>query len=105
MRDFKKFTATQIRKRLDAKGFSKMIEAIRIQEPKRVFKVWDHRFHEEYIKSREMLERVLDYIHLNPLQEKWSLVEFPEEYGYSSALFYEKEKNNGLEVVHYMEYF
>ena len=31
----------------------------------------------------------LDYIHDNPLQEKWQLVTFPEDYKYSSAKFYE----------------
>jgi putative transposase len=34
-------------------------------------------------------EQKLDYIHLNPLQEKWNLVKYPEDYPWSSARFYE----------------
>jgi hypothetical protein len=30
----------------------------------------------------------LNYIHNNPLQDKWKLAEAPEKYVYSSALFY-----------------
>jgi putative transposase len=30
--------------------------------------------------SREKVEQKLDYIHRNPLQDKWNLAKFPEEY-------------------------
>ena len=43
--------------------------------------------------SREKIEQKLDYIHLNPLQEHWSLVNKPEDYKWSSARFYE----NGID--------
>jgi len=32
----------------------------------------------------------LDYIHNNPLHERWNLCTLPEDYDYSSACFYEK---------------
>ncbi len=35
-----------------------------------------------------MAEEKLNYIHRNPLQEKWNLATKPEEYFYSSANFY-----------------
>ncbi|MBO3698268.1 transposase [Roseivirga sp. E12] len=105
MRDFKKFTATKIRQGLEAQGLTKVIEDIRIQMPNRVFKVWEQRFHEKPIDSKGMLEEVLDYIHSNPLQAQWTMVEYPEDYTYSSALFYEKGRDQGLEVSHYLDYF
>jgi putative transposase len=39
--------------------------------------------------SKKKAEQKLDYIHLNPLQEKWSLAIKPEDYAWSSARFYE----------------
>ena len=73
--------------------------------PNRVFKVRNQRFHEKPIVSKEMLEEVLDYIHLNPLHGQWNLVEHPEDYAYSSALFYEKGNNSKLAEHHYLDYF
>lgn len=105
MRDFKKFTATKIRQGLEVQGLNKVIHDIRINLPKRVFKVWEQRFHEKPIESRAMLEEVLDYIHFNPLQAKWSLVDYPEDYAHSSALFYEKSIQRMLDVDHYLDYF
>ena len=50
-------------------------------------------------------EKKLDYIHLNPLQEKWNLAEYPEDYKWSSAGFY----NSGIDdfgiLTHYMDRF
>ena len=42
-----------------------------------------------YMDSKEKAEQKLDYIHLNPLQEKWNLVINPVDYKWSSARFYE----------------
>lgn len=47
------------------------------------------RFDELYIESKELFEQKMDYIHNNPLQEHWKLVNEPKLYQYSSALFYE----------------
>jgi hypothetical protein len=35
--------------------------------------------------SRDKLEQKIDYLHLNPLQERWSLVSRAEEHHWSSA--------------------
>ncbi len=55
--------------------------------------------------SRVKLEQKLEYIHLNPLQEKWSLVERPEEYKWSSAEYYERGIDDFGIVTHYRERF
>lgn len=52
--------------------------------------------------SREMLETKLDYIHHNPVNGKWNLVEDWAEYPYSSAAFYELNSVNS-HVTHYID--
>jgi putative transposase len=55
--------------------------------------------------TKVKIEQKIDYIHLNPLGEKWNLVEKPEEYEWSSASFY----RNGIDrfgiLTHYGEVF
>lgn len=105
MRDFKKFTSLKIRQELKIRNLIFMLDSIRTESRKRVFQVWEERFDDQYIRSRAMLEHKLDYIHENPLQDHWNLVEYPEDYTYSSASFYHSGKQPGLNVVHYKEYY
>jgi hypothetical protein len=53
--------------------------------------------------SPEKLEQKLEYIHFNPLQERWNLVKSPEDYYWSSARFYEEGKDDFGFLKHYME--
>ncbi len=55
--------------------------------------------------SKDKVEQKLEYIHLNPLQEKWNLVEFPEDYRWSSARFYETGEDEFGILTHYMDRF
>jgi putative transposase len=57
------------------------------------------------IKARPVAEQKLDYIHLNPLQEHWSLVRKPEDYKWSSARFYETGEDEFGVITHYRERF
>ena len=41
--------------------------------------------------SQKVFKQKLNYIHQNPLQKRWKLVDSPAEYIYSSAKFYEKD--------------
>ena len=103
MRDFKKFTATHIRKEVEV--FAPfLLEELRYEKGKQMFKVWQDRFDELYLKSRELTEQKLTYIHNNPLQEHWRLVDDPKAYKYSSANFYETGKQGVLSVTHYLEF-
>jgi hypothetical protein len=43
------------------------------------------------------------YIHNNPMQEHWSLVEKPEDYTYSSAKFYFEGKDDFGILTHWNE--
>ena len=105
MRDFKKFTSTKIRQLIEETGNKELLKSIRHRDPKRAFKVWQDRFDDVYIGSKNVLETKLDYIHLNPLQEQWGLVTRPEDYEFSSARFYETGVQTGLSVVDYRQFF
>ena len=105
MRDFKKFTSTKIRQLLEEKGNDEMLSTIKHKDNKRSFQVWQDRFDDVYLASKIVLEQKLDYIHLNPLQEHWSLVKQAEDYEFSSARFYETGVQAGLKVVDYRVFF
>ncbi len=51
------------------------------------------------------LETKLEYIHMNPLQEHWSLADRPEKWKYSNASFYELGVPGVMEVTDYRDYF
>lgn len=106
MRDLKKFTAVMIRKEIENCGWVDMLEKLRLDEPRgQVFKIWQDRFDDLFLESTELLEDKLEYIHMNPLQEHWSLVDRPEKYEYSSARFYDLGVHTTLPVVDYRDYF
>ena len=90
MRDFKKFTARQIYRQFQAKGNSKVLEALRREGEslKQEYKVWEDGYDARDVFSGEFLQQKMDYIHHNPCQPQWKLVELPEEYMWSTAGFY-----------------
>lgn len=105
MRDFKKYSSIQVRRMLEKENNIDLLDKLRFEKREQKFRVWTSRFDDKIITSREDLERILDHIHNNPLQEKWGLVNNPEDYLYSSVAFYYKEKESILPVVHYREHF
>ncbi|MEQ8424105.1 MAG: transposase [Cyclobacteriaceae bacterium] len=106
MRDLKKFTAVMIRKELGNSGETDLVELLRVNGLRnQVFKIWQDRFDDLFLESTELLEDKLEYIHMNPLQAHWSLVDSPEKYKYSSAGFYDLGLQTPLTVVDYRKYF
>ncbi len=105
MRDLKKFTSVMVRQQIERAGDSELLEKLRVQERKQIFKVWQDRFDDVYLVSRKLLEIKLDYIHGNPMQEHWNLVTKPEDWPYSSAMFYKLGKQPAALVIDYREFF
>ncbi len=54
MRDFKKFTSTKIRQEIEAHQPKKLANLV-YQKDHQIFKVWQDRFDELYLASRELL--------------------------------------------------
>jgi REP element-mobilizing transposase RayT len=77
----------------------------KVDEPERQYRVWQRDPLAVLLDSKAKLEQKLDYIHLNPLQEKWNLVAKPEDYRWSSAGFYETGKDEFEILTHYMDHF
>jgi REP element-mobilizing transposase RayT len=77
----------------------------KVDEPERQYRVWQRDPLAVLLASKAKLEQKLDYIHLNPLQEKWNLVAKPEDYRWSSASFYETGKDEFEILTHYMDHF
>lgn len=53
--------------------------------------------------SRPFLEQKLNYIHRNPVQGKWRLVDDFADYEHSSASYYERREIKHFEPTHYAE--
>jgi putative transposase len=82
-----KFTAQQIKFRLlDSKN--PLIDAFLVNAKDRKYQFWERNPLSVDLWSPKVFIQKLDYIHNNPIQPKWNLAQFPEDYKYSSARFY-----------------
>jgi putative transposase len=90
IRDFKKFTARQIYRHFSADGDNKTLAMLRKEgeKVKQEYKIWESGFDARDVFSTEFLQQKMDYIHHNPCQPQWKLVDTPEEYLWSTAGFY-----------------
>src|SRR5476651_1564001 len=84
---FLKYTAQQMKfKLLQTDKFK--LEQYRVNAKDREYQFWERNALSVDLWSQKVFEQKLNYIHDNPLQERWQLAEFPEDYKYSSARFY-----------------
>lgn len=90
MRDFKKFTARQIYRQFQAEGNTKVLDVLRKEgeQVKQEYKVWEDGYDARDVFSVEFLQQKMDYIHHNPCQSQWKLVDSPEQYLWSTAGYY-----------------
>ena len=107
MRDFKKFTSKQIIRFCEAENNLKMLntfEKAAETTMKQKYKVWEEDYDAREVFSLDFLVQKLDYIHNNPCQPHWGLVEDPEDYRWSSACFYLLDKQAIIPVDDLREY-
>ncbi|WP_412465822.1 hypothetical protein [Pedobacter sp. KLB.chiD] len=83
-----KFTAHQFRKYLLINNPT-LINQYRSQKNDRIFQFWKRDPLAIPLSTKSILMQKLDYIHDNPIKEKWNLCTHPEDYEWSSASFYE----------------
>jgi REP element-mobilizing transposase RayT len=84
---FLRFTAQQMKFKLLQTDKSNL-EQYRVNAKDREYQFWERNALSVDLWSPNVFMQKLEYIHNNPLQEKWRLVEFAEDYRYSSAKFY-----------------
>jgi REP element-mobilizing transposase RayT len=91
VRDFKANTTRLIVRQFAAEDDREVLKVLvdAVQRPDRQqYKVWEDGYFAKEVFSADFLRQKLDYIHNNPLQPQWQLVNEPEDYIWSSARFY-----------------
>jgi hypothetical protein len=94
MRDFKRHTARQIIRELQAREKEKSLSLLRQAniDARQVYKVWEDNSDGRDVFSPDFLQQKMDYIHWNPCQVQWKLAKNPEENPWSSARYYKAEQ-------------
>ena len=98
-RDFLKFTAQKIKFDLNDNN-ENLLKQFEVNSKDRQFQVWERNPLSIDIYSRKVFMEKLNYIHRNPVQEKWALCKYPEDYKYSTAKFYDNGKDNWGFLTH-----
>jgi putative transposase len=91
MRDLKKHIADRIVRHYQVKGNQSVLDflaSVVTRPDKHRHKVWEDGYDARDIFSPEFLRQKMTYVHNNPCQPHWNLVERPEDYAWSSARFY-----------------
>ncbi|MES2275745.1 MAG: transposase [Bacteroidota bacterium] len=99
---FMKFTGHQFLDEL-RKNDDKLLARFKTDKNNRSHQFWQRNALPIRLYDRKILEQKLNYIHLNPMQEHWNLVEDPNNYYFSSCSFYENEDKKFGWLTHYMD--
>ena len=102
---FNKFTSHQFLDRLRKEPEHLLSNYEVADDVERKHRFWQRDLLAVLMDSKHKIEQKLDYIHLNPLQEKWNLVDKPENYRWSSSKFYEHGIDDFGFLTHYMDRF
>lgn len=90
---FLKFTAHQFLELLRKEGPEKLA-AYAVDASNKKHEFWQRDSLAIPLFTRKVALQKLNYIHYNPLAERWQLATDPCEYKYSSAPYYEMDKRN-----------
>ncbi len=99
---FTKFTAHSFKKDLSI-NHPKVLEVFKSEKYDRQYQFWQRDPLAIKILDKDMLIQKLNYIHLNPLNERWNLVARPEESKWSSANYYETGLDEFNILTHFMD--
>jgi putative transposase len=99
-RDFLKYTAQRIKKDLE-KNHPQVLASFKVDAKDREYQFWERNALSIELRTDKVLRQKLDYLHWNPV--KAGLCQLPEEYNYSSALFYETGADNWGFLTHYRD--
>lgn len=85
---FNKFTSHQFLSDL-LLHHPQVLPFFNVSDGERQFRFWQRDPLAILMDSTDKVRQKINYIHNNPLQERWDLATRPEEYAWSSAQFYE----------------
>jgi putative transposase len=83
----------------------RVLPYFKVDDKERSYRVWQRDPLAILMDSRTKVEQKIDYIHFNPLTERWNLADRPEHYYWSSANFYETGVDEFGFLTHYLERF
>lgn len=95
---FMRYTAQQIKFEL-AKDDPGLLEKCKVNKGDRQYQIWKRESLGVDLFTDAVYNQKLDYIHYNPVVA--GLCKFPEDYHYSSALFYEHGSDHFNMLTHY----
>jgi putative transposase len=98
---FLKFTAQQMKFRLIDTNDPRLSRFM-VNAKDRQYQFWERNALSIDLWTPGVFEQKLDYIHNNPLQDKWQLALYPEDYKYSSAKFYASGIDDFGLLTHHM---
>ena len=101
---FNKKTAHEILKDLKF-NHQHVLPFFSVDEKEREYRIWQRDALAVEMDSKKKVEQKIDYIHGNPLHEKWNLAKRPEEYIWSSAKYYEQNEDVFGILTHYADRF
>ena len=101
---FNKKTAHEILKDLKL-HHEQILPFFRVDEKGREYRIWQRDSLAVEIDAKNKVEQKIDYIHENPLNEKWNLAKRPEEYKWSSSKYYEEGQDVYGILTHYADRF
>ncbi len=101
---FNKFTSHQFLEYL-RKERTEILTEYSVNDLERNHRFWQRDPLAVKMDSQEKVEQKLEYIHTNPLQERWNLANRPEQYYWSSAKFYEHGVDKFGFLTHYSDRF
>jgi putative transposase len=91
VRDYKRHTADRLIRQYQADDNKRALGFLagKVTRPdKQKYRIWEEGYDARNIFSPEFLSQKMEYLHNNPCQPHWGLVQDPIEYGWSSARFY-----------------
>ncbi|ELR70916.1 hypothetical protein C900_03199 [Fulvivirga imtechensis AK7] len=101
---FLKFTAHEFKKMQKMENLGGLA-SFKVEAINKNYEFWQRDSLAVPLYSKKMALQKLDYIHNNPLQERWNLAADPSDYKYSSAAFYEKGENTFPFLKHLLDEF
>lgn len=97
---FAKYTAHQFKKHLAA---TNELHLYKSDKDDRQYQFWKRDPLAIAISTEAIFLSKLEYIHNNPVRDKWKLCKYPEDYRWSSAKFYLEGTDEFGIVTHYRE--
>ena len=82
-------TAQKLKHNLILNREETLLEKFYVGAKDRAYQFWERNPKSIDLYTPKIIYQKLDYIHANPVQEKWNLCKEPNDYIYSSAEFYE----------------